>query len=162
MSEDLVREGRIKPLLASEIRRIRFAVDDVLPSEYDREFIADTIVVDAWLKGVKHVSYQYIRNKCISAFRQLQRERERNKQFARMIPYRNSGGPDTKPVETTHRKILVEEAVSCLSPYERRLIWMRFYDGQTLEEIAINVGSRRENVQRALKVAIYKMRVHLT
>ena len=162
MSKDQIEESGFPLLSRSEVRRIHRAVDDILSSEYDREFISDTIVVDAWIKGIEHVSYKYIRNKCISAFRQLQRERDRNKNFARMIPYRDLGGTDTKPVETIDRKILVEEAVSCLGPYERRLVWMKFYSGQTLEEIAESVESRREDVQRVLKVAVYKMRVHLT
>ena len=60
------------------------------------------------------------------------------------------------------RKMLVEEAVGKLTPFERRLIWMRFYDGQTLEEIAENVTLRREQVQASIKVALYKMRVHIS
>ena len=80
-------------------------------------------------------------------------------------PQDGVGGGDS--VETTgqaksDRKMLIEEVVGKLSPFERRLIWMRFYDDQTLEEISHNVKLRREQIQAALKVAIYKMRVHLS
>lgn len=81
-----------------------------------------------------------------------------------VTPQSGVGGDDSEASQNAEveRKILIEEATGKLSPFERRLVWMKYYDGQTLDEIAHNVRLRREEVQNALKVAIYKMRVHLT
>jgi RNA polymerase sigma factor (sigma-70 family) len=147
--------------------------------DYDREFVADTIILNAWLKEIPHVSKEFVRKKCISAWRTMKRERKRNEEATRVGATRSStmviqpqpGGAskassapnaEAGEQEEVDRKMLVEEAVGCLSPFERRLIWMRYYDSQTLEEIAGNVTLRREQVQQALKIALYKMRVHLT
>lgn len=65
--------------------------------------------------------------------------------------------------EEAERKMLVEEATQAvLNPFERRLVWMRYYDDQTLEEISEKTTLRRDQVSKAIEVAIYKMRVHLT
>lgn len=170
-----------KPLLlsAAEINRIRRWVEQYLPPEYDREFIVDTIVLNAWMKDVPHVSRKYVHQKCITAWRALRRERRHNEEAARlgamkttsMVVSPQPGGSSRgeHQVETTmssqsvaERKDLVQEAVGKLSPFERRLVWMRYYDDETIEEIANNVTLRRDQVRQALKVAIYKMRVHLT
>jgi RNA polymerase sigma factor (sigma-70 family) len=157
-----------KPLMlsAEERARIQTWVNAFLPPEYDREFIADTIILSAWTKEVPHVSKRYVRNKCISARRQMKRERKLNEEAARV------GGMRSKPMlvpgtekpeqEESDREMLVEEAVGKLTPLERRLIWMRYWDGQTLAEIAEQVRLNEEGIRQALDVALYKMRVHLT
>lgn len=173
-----------KPLLLTpeEITRIRNWVDMFLPVEYDREFVADTIIMHAWIKDIPHVSRDYVRHKCISAWRSLRRERKRNEKAVRegatrttnMITTPTTGGSSPRgernPMEMTEgdqaqteRKMLVEEAVARgkLSPLERRLIWMRFYDGQTLEEIASSVPMGRNGVSQAIEVALYKMKIHI-
>jgi DNA-directed RNA polymerase specialized sigma24 family protein len=173
-------EGQ-KPLLLSkkDQQRVHRWVRQFLPAEYDREFVADTIILNAWQKEVIHVSKEFVRKKCISAWRSLKRERKRNEEAARVGATRSSamvvqpqpGGSSKSEVpvgaegsgeDEVDRKQLVEQAVGCLSPFERRLVWMKYYDSQTLDEIAGNVRLRREQVQQALKIAIYKMRVHLT
>ncbi len=164
-----------KPLLLSdeEVARIHGWVKQFLPASYDRAFIADTIILNAWMKEIPHVSREYVRNKCISAWRSLKRERRGNEEATRSGSVRTTnmvtsqtgvGGDNLETSEhaEVERKILIEEATGKLSPFERRLIWMKYYDGQTLDEIAANVTLRRDQVQAALKVAIYKMRVHLT
>ena len=153
---------KLEPLPSDEIERITLTVNRYLPAEFDREFIVDTIIVDAFLKSIAHVSTQYIRHKCISAWRQRERERLRNKELSLIRPQQMSSSPELNPAEFVSRKILVDEVVGCLSAYERKLVWMKFWKSQTLEEIAHNIGTRRENVQRDLKVALYKMRLHLT
>ncbi len=174
-----------KPLLLTpeEIIRIRNWVDQYLPVEYDREFLADTIIMHAWIKDIPHVSRDYVRNKCISAWRTLRRERRRNEEAVKegatrttnMISTQGPAGDSSTShmFQVSHdsdsdqaqveRKMLVEEAVAKgkLSPLERRLIWMRYYDGQTLEEIASSVPMGRNGVSQAIEVAIYKMKVHI-
>lgn len=160
-----------KPLTLSheEIQRIHRLVAQYLPPDYDREFVADTIILHAWMKDVPHVSREYIRNKCISAWRTMKRERRRNKEVTILGTRATAHEQTEQPLEEdpggqvhAERKMLVEEAVGKLNNLERRLIWMRFYDSQTLDEIAEKTSLRREQVQASLKVAIYKMRVHLT
>ena len=173
-------EGPNKPLLLSqeEIDRIHRWVRQYLPPEYDREFVADSVILKAWMKEVPHVSREVVRRFCISAWRSRQRERRRNEEFVRVgatrtgammnksIPGGSKSGERNHDTEVgdqlkQERKMLVEEAVGCLNEFERKLIWMRYYDGQKLEEIASNTTLTREQVQRALQVAIFKMKVHL-
>lgn len=144
-------------LTDTETSRVHRLVGMYLPSEYDREYVADTIILHSWLRGVDHISHDYVRHKCISAWRQMQRERRKNEESLRLTPKET---PNEE--EFVDRKVLVEEAVGCLSTFERKLIWMRYYDGQKLEEIAEMVTLRRDEIQQALKIALYKMRVHLT
>lgn len=169
-------------LSKSDTNRVHRVVAKNLPPRFDREFIADTIILDAWLKSVPHISNKYIRDKCISAWRREERERRANEGAVRcgltrtntMIMSPNEGTPTTETPAapsaaedavnqlSAERAMLVEQAVGKLNPFERKLIWMKFYDGQTLEQIAKRTTLRRDQVQRALKVAIYKMRVHLS
>lgn len=175
-----------KPLQLSkeQILRIRSLVKFFLPPEADRDFVADTIILHAWMKDIPNVSRTYIRHKCINALRSLQRERKHNEQAFRAgcqpgtesamlfestkkTPFKSVWPPRTKPPsedesEFIERKDLVQEAVGQLTPLERHLIWMRYYDDQTLEEIAGQTTLRRDQIQQALKVALYKMRVHMT
>lgn len=163
-----------KPLLLTdgEMRRVHRWVVEYLPPEYDREFVADTIILNAWMKQIPHVSKEYVRNKCISAWRALQRERKRNKKAAKdgatrldsMTNERSTTSPKTlSEQDKQEHKMLIQEATQAvLSPFERRLIWMRYYDDQTLEEISEKVTLRRDQVSKAIEVALYKMRVHLT
>ena len=169
-------EPEPRPLLLSDLEMIRIHkwVAQYLPPYYDRDYLADTIILNAWLKQIPHVSKEYVRHKCISAWRTLRREVSRNERASKEGRVRGSSTEDSMgssrsqtklsrgPVEVAERKMLVEEAVGQLSPFERRLIWMRFYDDQTQEEIAVKVKLRRDQVSKALEVAIYKMRVHLT
>ena len=70
----------IRPFTLSdeEIRRVSRLVNQFLTPEYDREYIADTIVLNAWLRDVPHISREYVKHKCISAWRKMKREKERN------------------------------------------------------------------------------------
>ena len=158
-------EQSSKPLLLTqdEMARIHHWVNNFLPPYYDRDYIADTIILNAWMKQIPHVSREYVRNKCISAWRVSKRERQKNENATRLgrtdtIEHRQ----EDEGIETVNRKILVQEAVGKLTPFERRIIWMRFYDDQTLEEIASQVTLRRDQVLSAIKVAVYKMRAFLT
>ncbi len=160
-----------RPLLLSmeEMARIRKWVYSYLPATYDRDFITDTIILNAWLKEIPHVSREYVRHKCISAWRAFKRERARNERATAEGRVRTDRTADTPaPLEqneqdVVERKILVDEATrAVLSPFERRLIWMRYYDTQSLEEISEKVTLRRDQVQAAIQVALYKMRIHLT
>lgn len=160
-----------KPLLLSkeEMARIHEWVRQYLPSNYDRAYIADTIILHAWLKEIPHVSKEYVRHKCISAWRTLKRERLRNESAAKEGQVKTDRSSesvtplDKNEQDIAERKILINEATQAvLSPFERRLIWMRYYDSQTLEEISENVTLRRDQVQAAIQVALYKMRIHLT
>lgn len=173
-----------KPLILtdSDIIRVNTLVRRYLPPELDREFVADSIILEAWLKDVPHISNTHIKYRCISAWRKHQSEVKHNEGALRAGLTRSTSTamimkPDTvQPTPqqgkfddesssdqaTIERKILVEQAVGKLTPFERRLIWMRYYDDQTLEEIVSRVPLKREQVQQALKVALYKMRVHLS
>ncbi len=157
-----------RPLLISqeEQDRVHIWVAQILPSHYDREFIADTIILNSWLKQVPHISREYVRNKCISAWRTLKREQMRNENASRLKSHKHGAGPavshDRGPEEMSDHKSLIQEAVGPLSNFERRLIWMRYFDDQTMEEISGRVKLRRDQVSKAIDVAIYKMRVHLT
>lgn len=141
-------------------------VAQILPPQYDREFIADTIILNSWLKQIPHISREYVRNKCISAWRTLRREQMRNENASRVKTHKHGVGvnvsPDRGPEEISDHKSIIQEAVGSLSNFERRLIWMRYFDDQKLEEIAGRVKMRRDQVSKALDVAIYKMRVHMT
>ncbi len=160
-----------KPLLLSsqEQERIRRWVYQYLPVTYDRDYIADTIILNAWLKEIPHVSKEYVRHKCISAWRTLKRERSRNENAAKQgrvntdQSVHSTGPPEKNEQDVLERKTLINEATQAvLSPFERRLIWMRYYDSQSLQEISGNVNLRRDQVQGAIQVALYKMRIFLT
>lgn len=149
-----------KPPPPHERTRVYRLVCSFLPPSFDREFITDTIILQSWEKGIDHPSSTFIHHKCISAWRRRQREERRNEEFISVaIPVREDDPKEGKEIED---KSTIERAVSILTPLERKLIWMRFYDNQTLEEISLNAEMKREEVQRALKAALYKMRVELT
>jgi DNA-directed RNA polymerase specialized sigma24 family protein len=128
---------------------------------YDREYIADTIILQAWERGLDKVSRRHIHYKCIDVWRRSERERKAIEGSAIMISMQtNQDNSDhTKIVED---KTLIDQITkSCLYPSERKLIWMRFYNYQTIEEISANIGLPPKEVSKRLDVALYKMRVEL-
>lgn len=142
----------------AEINKVRKTVMVLLSSEYDRDLLSDQIITTAWEKGIEHVSGGFIRNKCISKWRERTREQVRNENFA----YVQSKRDNNFELQETEQKATVEVAVKCLSSFERKLIWLRFYKNLTLEQIAKEVGMPRERIQKTIKVSLYKMRIELT
>ncbi len=58
-------------------------------------------------------------------------------------------------------KIALEEAVSRLSPRERRILALRFYDGRTQMEVAREIGISQAQVSRLEKGAIGRIKQEL-
>jgi len=143
-----------------ERNRVHRLVCTFLPPSFDRDFITDTIILHSWEAGVESVSRSYVRHKCISEWRHQKREERRNEEMVHVLYILRTEPPKAStPIEL---KTTVEKAVKALSPIERRIIWLRFYAGKTLEETSAETGLKRETVQQLLKNSLYKMRVELT
>jgi len=147
-----------------QVQRVHQIVCQILPPQYDREFIADTIILHAWMNGLDMISKQYIRHKCISAWRQHKREKRRNEEAGHIMRIRHRKSEISEDSEEhIDLKLMVDDIVQrCLSPFERRLVWMKYYDSQTLDEMSEGVRMSIKDIQRALQVALYKMRMELT
>ncbi|MGZ4676426.1 MAG: SigB/SigF/SigG family RNA polymerase sigma factor [Acidimicrobiia bacterium] len=65
--------------------------------------------------------------------------------------------PDLEGVDT---RLLVETLLDPLSPRDRRIVELRFYDGLTQSEIAAQVGISQMHVSRLLTKALETMRAH--
>ncbi len=158
MSSNDQQEFLLSP---KEIERIHHLVRTFLAPDIDREYIADTIILTAWSRGRSTMSRAYVRNKCISAWRTIQRERRRNENFLRQQQASSESIEDTSSI--LGKKDLIQETVKiCLTPTERKLVWMRYYNSQSLKEMISNSGMNRDEIQKTLKVALYKMRIELT
>lgn len=59
------------------------------------------------------------------------------------------------------RAALVEKLVLGRTPFERNLIYLRFYEDLSLEDIAGNLNLPRAVIQSALQVAVFKMQQEL-
>jgi RNA polymerase sigma factor (sigma-70 family) len=154
-------EGANHELSNEERERIGRLVQQFLPPGFDREFIADTIIVQAWEKGVPHISREHVRHVCIDAWRKSERERlgrERLTEINKVLNRFQQPASD----EVDDKELIEQVLKGCLFPTERKLIWMKYWDGQTLEEIAENTGLTRNQVQQRLKVAIYKMQIEVS
>ena len=69
---------------------------------------------------------------------------------------------DTKNTdESWLEQIALTDAISALSPREKRILAMRFYDGKTQMEVASEIGISQAQVSRLEKNAISQIKRNL-
>ena len=69
---------------------------------------------------------------------------------------------DTKNTdESWLEQIALADAISSLSPREKRILAMRFYDGKTQMEVASEIGISQAQVSRLEKNAISQIKRNL-
>lgn len=147
----------LPPIPDEQVERVHRLVRHFLPPEYDRDFIATEILLHAWQHNVPLISVGYVRYKCIDAWRSREAEKMRNEGYVHEPSPRSL----TDSVDEMERKLLVEEIICHLTPLERKLIWMKFWKGMTLEEIAEETGVGRQEVQMKIQVALYTMKLEV-
>lgn len=136
----------------TEQKRVRRIVRQFLTADYDRDAIVQNIVVYAWQHNMTTVPRMFIRHRCTDAYRRKRREKSFVEQ---LLPAEHER---TSDIDSE----LINRLVGVLTPFERKLIWMRFYTDLTLEEIAARVRTSRADVSETLTTAIFKMRQEVT
>jgi RNA polymerase nonessential primary-like sigma factor len=75
-----------------------------------------------------------------------------------------AGAVEMEPVHQVEQEADAAElkaALACLSPRERQVIVMRFWDEMTLEEVGLSIGKTRERVRQIQMGAMAKLRRRL-
>lgn len=143
------------PLSPEEIRRIRRLVNFRLGPEYDRELIADDIILDALTNDIKHTPKGYIFKKCATAYQERKRELEVNKKSLEFHQAESLSVKSDKEIQAL--KDVVDKLTKVLDQDEQRVIWMKYWMDLTLEEICKEMKMRRERVQSIIRIALFKM-----
>jgi len=149
-----------KILSEKEQKKVRALVNFFLPGGYDREFLADSIIIHAWETETEHISREYVRFKCITAWRKMQKERHKNEAKTELDSVTKTR--PLSPEEQVVLKDLIHGTIMKLSSIERRLVWLRFFAELTLDEIVDQTGLGKSQVQKILMTALYRMRIDLT
>ncbi|GAA5115713.1 SigB/SigF/SigG family RNA polymerase sigma factor [Alloalcanivorax gelatiniphagus] len=70
-------------------------------------------------------------------------------------------GDDTTATDALEAKIVLEPLISGLDPRDRRIVFMRFYEERSQQEIADAVGLTQAQVSRVLRRILTELRVEL-
>jgi RNA polymerase sigma-70 factor (ECF subfamily) len=119
----------------------------LLSKEFDHESITQEILFECW-KNNQKASYGFIRNRCFDCLRRRKLE-DGN---------RPSGEGHTRDSRQTGD---LENAISGLTPEEKRIIWYRFWKGETFEEIALLTGWSKATVTSIYYDALGKLEEQL-
>lgn len=137
------------------IDRVTRLVSLYLSSHHDPESVAQKILFESWQNGVDTPTHRFIKLRCYSALRVYQREKQ-------VIEHTNEPGyvaPAKTALELHELEQEMGELITrVLSPFERQVIWHRFYNDCTVEEIAKTLGKPVLVVAETIQVALYKMK----
>lgn len=65
-------------------------------------------------------------------------------------------------LECADTRLLVRRAIATLSPRERRIVYLRFFEERTQREIAVDIGVTQMQVSRLLTAILFRLRACLT
>lgn len=135
--------------LVSRVKRL-------LRGSYDHESIAEEILLRCQSNGVDTPSNRFIYNHCIDAIRKSNTERRHLQRYSQQVA-------QTEELQTLiETQELIQLATEALTPRERVIIFRRFYEDESYETIAANMGISTAVVRLLLKFAIEKMTLRLT
>lgn len=135
--------------IIQELSRIIKIVQKHLPPSYDRESIAMDIMVESIMNNTPSPSPTFIRNRCVDAYRRRTAEQ---KALTKVRP------PSTENhAMAVERRDSVERLTRTLSHYERRVIYLRFYEDMTIQEIAKELSIAPKRVSELLMLASVRL-----
>ena len=139
----------VDDLTLDDLARVHSIVRQHLPPSYDREDIAVDILIESWTNHQPRPSWGFIRNRCIDM------RRSHNKELG-LIHDKSTHSPATQP--PGHDAQEIATLVRVLDPWERKLIYYRFYQDLPLPEIAKRLSCSLDRVRNTLSAALYKMK----
>ena len=134
-------------LVNSVTRQVKHQV----PKHIDHEDLALEILFSSWLNKIDIPSPEFISQKCRNACRNW------NKHYAKLGRYKSTMSQPS-PSEEVANNDEVEARMAILSKLERKLIWHRFYQELTLEELAEAMRLPLNLCRDTLHLALLKMR----
>jgi RNA polymerase sigma-70 factor (ECF subfamily) len=111
-----------------------------------------------WLPWV----YQILRRLSLDAFRRLLRGKHEQEPAGGLDFLPSKSPPPDEEAEREERKRLLREALAQLDPHDREILWLRFIEGLTLQEIADRLGISVATAHRRVKEALEHLRDRLS
>lgn len=130
----------------SKIDQVTRRVRTLVPPAIDAEGLALDILLESWSNQISHPSRTFIQHRCYDAIRKMHREEQALHSY---VP------PDPHNTEESEAK--VGRLIMILSPVERKIIWYRFYQDLSIQDIARKVSMQSGTVKEILLAALYKM-----
>lgn len=137
------------------IDRVTRLVSLYLSSHHDPESVAQKILFESWQNGVDSPTHRFIQLKCYSALREYQREQaviEGASEDNYSLPAKST--EELRELESE----LGELITRVLSPFERQVVWHRFYNESSVAEIAAQLKKPVLLVSETIQVALFKMK----
>lgn len=140
------------------IDRVTRLVSLYLSSHHDPESVAHQILFESWQNGVDSPTHRFIKLRCYTALREYQRE----KQVMEGASEQGHTTPAKTPLELHELETEMGELITrVLSPFERQVIWHRFYNECSIAEIASSLNKPVLLISETIQVALYKMKESL-
>lgn len=133
------------------INSVTRQVKHLVPPQVDYEDLALEILFTSWLNKIEVPSLEFIRQRCFNAIRNAKLEHVKIQHEPKTMIE-----PDIQPEIETRDE--VQMLVSILSPTEKKLIWYRFYQELTLEEISKQTKIPLNLCRDTIQLALHKMR----
>ena len=143
----------MKPETISMIRR---EVYRRLNPTFDREAVVQDIIAECLGNKCENVSVMFVCNRCKDKLARRQVE-----QKGLTVISQQTTNESTRDQSVENRDE-IERFISFLSPFERKMIWARYFDGQQIREIARNYRVSPSKVCETISVAIFKMHQEIT
>lgn len=140
---------------ASEVSRIRGMVYRTkLVPQRDVEDVAQDILVEA-LEKQQTPGFLWVRRRCLDYIRSKVRRRK-HEELAVHERQWHVNPPNGDVTSVLDLNDLMKEAdVEIL---DKRILWLRYYQGLTLEQIGTSVGVSTSKVETSLKSTLFKLR----
>ena len=123
----------------------------------DSENVASEIILESLQNG-KEITYSRIRSRCYDA---LRRFRSEDVAKSNLLVEKRSREREERARIRFNASEEVERVIksSRLSPGDERLIYLKYYEGQTIEQIAITTSRPAAAVRESIKAILAKMKL---
>jgi DNA-directed RNA polymerase specialized sigma24 family protein len=139
-------------------RQILKIVNSILPSHFDTENVAHEIWLEAWLAagtppdGSPPVSHSAIYGRCVDAIRSKSREEDFN-HYDRSRVLQSS-----EPLDVYCNLVTRLIGSASLSESDQKVVFLRFYLGQSIATIADTLSVTPRDVSRQLNQVLEQLR----
>ena len=133
------------------LKRVTTQVRAFVPRSYDHELIAMDILFESWTNKINHPTTGFVRRRCIDAMRKDTRERK----LVEKMGVTKDANREQQDIQDRDQ---INQLVRVLDPFERKIVWYRFYQDMPLVEIAESVSQDVNVIRETLLSAIFKMK----
>lgn len=135
----------------ASLERVLGIVRQFLPPWYDTESISSDILLESWCNHQPKPSWEFVRRRCIDQTRRQCMESD-------VLKERKTPEGTSESRLSADQAAAVSTLIRVLDPWERKVVFYRFYLDLGPEEIGRRLSVDATRIRETLTQAIYKMK----